>query len=287
MENKVQPSLTNRQYMMISACSLNKEDVRKLLDILQEWNNKAEEYELKRLENVINDSDNPEEYFKQLKEGFQLHLTATATDHQQIYGTIEEVFSSTNFPEQILTVYAHSKIILEVRYNYIIHNSFELMLDFCKQPIFNVSIKASDPTPNNSHFEAAGYDSTWVNGIFHEVGNFFKKKSKSLSWLHQSYVYDLMLLVLGIPICFWACFKLSTLVDKFATFSIFVKSALYVYVFFVVINLLHFAFRYGRWIWPLVEYQTVDNKSFKHRKILGAIILGLIGTIIWDIIKTL
>lgn len=293
MEKKAQPSLTNRQYMKIDACSLSKEDIHKLLDILQERNDNAKEYEIKFVKDALKQLDTQEEDkkelneedIKKLEEGFELKVTIVGTDNQELYGSVDEVFSSTNFPDQVLSVYVNSKIPLEAGQNYFIKNSFELSLDFRKQPVLNLSIMVSSPTPNNSYFVASGYDATWVDGIFNAVNNFFKKKSKAGSWIHQSNVYDILLLIISIPVGFWACFKLSTLINKFASFSVFIKSALYVYIFFITLHFFHFAFRYARWIWPLVEYKSADDKSSKHRKILGAIILGLVGTIIWDIIK--
>ena len=180
MEAKTQPALTNRQYLKIEACSLSKDDIHNLLELLQERNNDAKEYEIKFIQDALKHSEILEEDKKELSEedrkkledGFKLKVTIIGTDNQELYGNVDEVFSSTNFPDQVLSVYVNSKIPLEVSENYFIRNSFELGLDFKKQPIFNLTILASGPTPNNSRFVAGGNDASWVDGIFNAVNNF-------------------------------------------------------------------------------------------------------------------
>lgn len=232
-----------------------------------------------------------EEYEKNknlLRKGFELNLTVTGIDGQELYGDVNDIFSSPNFPDEIKTIYLNSEIPLSVNYQYHPRNSFTLFLDFFKPDIFDFSLLPSQPTPNGSNIEVKGYDATWVHGLFNEFNNFINKRPSQFPWLHRHTIYDILLWPFGIPFGFWSSYKLSGFVKTlFGNVSVFVESAAYVYVFLVALFLFRVLFHYARWIWPLVEYRTSKNKALKHRIFLSTITVGLIGKIIYDVIKAL
>jgi hypothetical protein len=65
------------------------------------------------------------------------------------------------------------------------------------------------------------------------------------------------------------------------------KSALYVYLFFISLSLLRVAFHYARWIWPLTEYRSSKNKSMKHKAVFAAICSSIGLRVLYDILKWL
>jgi len=291
MEQQSRAYLSKTLSMTIRSCSLSRDDLRKLIDKLQEYSKSASEIELSHFKDNI-DNQNPPDNFdtmlKNLKEAFDLRLTVTGTEGQELFGTIPEVFENNNFPDQVLGVFIDSTLAHKANYNYFPRNHFQLFLDFSKSRLIDFSITPSQPTPNNSNFKASGLDSTWTNGIFNEVRNLLIKRSSSFFWIHKQYIYDIILWLVGYPMGFWACYKLSRYIKSvFGEISIFLQSAAYVYIFLLALSLVHFLFRYSRWIWPVVEYKTQYDKASKHRKTLGVVVLGLVGAMTWDLIKLL
>ncbi len=81
-------------------------------------------------------------------------------------------------------------------------------------------------------------------------------------------------------------YRSSSILDKiFSGVSTFILNGAYVYIFLASLMIFRLLFHYSRWVWPLVEYKSARNKSVKHQVILGAITLGLLTTLIVDLIK--
>jgi hypothetical protein len=105
--------------------------------------------------------------------------------------------------------------------------------------------------------------------------------------VHQHSVYDVLLWFLGFPIGFWACFKLAPLVAKAeASSSSFVGAAIYVYIFVVALFLFRALFHYFRWVFPIVEYKHERSRALAHRAVLSALSIGLVGAVIYDVVRT-
>jgi hypothetical protein len=289
MDQQSQAFLSNTLSTKIPSCALSREDLRKLIDILQDYNITASDIEISHFNKNIDKQNPPKDLdtiIQNLKEAFKLRLTVTGTEGQELFGTIKEVFEHNNFPDQVLTVYINSTLALKTNYNYFPRNHFELLLDLGRPNLLDFSIAPSQPTPNNSHFKSSGLDSTWTNGIFNEVRNFISKRRSNYSWIHKQSAYDALLWFFSYPFGFWVCYKLSNFINSLFK-DIFVKSAAYLYVFLISLLLIHFIFKYSRWIWPVIDFKSHENKSSKHRKVLGSIILGLVVALLWDLIKYL
>ncbi len=281
-----QDLIKNKLTFQIKSLSIGKEDLHKLLHILQERSNTACDIELADYEQLELTDQEYEANKEILKEGFELKITLLSPDGQEFYGTIDDVFNSPNFPDQIKSVFVGSEIPLKVGYNYYPRNSFQLFLDFSKPELFNMSFLPSLATPNESNIAVQGYDATWTHGVYHEFNTFIKKYPSRFTWIHKHSIYDFLLYIIGLPYGFWFCYKLSSLLTNiFGKFSSFVQSAAYVYVFLVALVLFRLLFHYSRWIWPLVEYSSPKNLAFKHRVTLTIITLGMASTLICDLIK--
>ena len=132
-------------------------------------------------------------------------------------------------------------------------------------------------------FSVEGFDNTWVNGVFSEIDKFFNKRSSKFSGIHKNSIYDLIVWIIGLPIGFWACFKLSNIINKIFTNS-FLKSAFYVYIFFLSLIILRILFHYFRWLYPKIQYKTDKDLSIIHRGFFFIVIAGIIGAFLYDII---
>ena len=117
MEEKSRAYLSNTLSMTIRSCSLGREDLRKLIDKLQEYSQSASEIEVSHFKDNIEKQGPPkdlETMIKNLREAFDLRLTVTGTEGQELFGTIQEVFEHNNFPDQVLRVYVDSTLALRV-----------------------------------------------------------------------------------------------------------------------------------------------------------------------------
>lgn len=282
------PLVRNRLIRKITSFSAVKDDLHRLFQILQERCHAAGEIEVANFKQMNQTDKVYEQNKKIIKEGFEFKLTVTSLDGQELWGGVNDIFDSPNFPDQVKSIYINSEILLRVPYNYYPRNSFELFLDFSKPEPFNLSFLPSQATPNESNIAVQGYDATWVHGVYNEFSNFIQKLPSRLTWLHKHSVYDLLVWGFGLPFGFWITYKLSDILNRiFGIFSNFVLSASYVYVFLASLILFRLLFHYARWVWPLIEYRSSSNRAQKHRITLGAITLGLVTMFIYDILKAI
>lgn len=288
MDSSKQPQISNRQKMKVSSLSLDKDDLRKFCDILQERANSAAEIEVGLFQKNEQTDEQFEANKQTLKASFKLNVTISGKEGEELWGSIEEVFESANFPEEVKSLYVDSEATLRVIHNYYPHNSFKIFLDFTKPNIFDFSLMPSHGTPNESNIEVKGYDATWVNGVFSELKKFIDKRSSTLSTVHNHSVYDVLLWVLGFPISFWVCYKLSTpIVNVFGSSNSFATSALYLYAFVATLFMFRVLFHYLRWVCPLVEYRSKGNKMLAHRAFFAFLCIGWFGQFLYDIAKWL
>jgi len=236
--------------------------------------------------------EHTDEQFQQakheLREGFELFITLEGVDGRNLTGNISQIFDSPNFPEDVKSVFLDTSTHLRSRYGYSPLNRMVLFLDFRKPEVLNFSILPSQETQNESNFETAGRNATWVNGVFQEFFDFVDRRPSTSSWLHRHSVYDLLIWTVGAPISFWAIAKLSPHIEAtFAGGSVFLRSALYVYIFVMTLNLLRIAFHYARWIWPLAEYRSEKNRALKHKAILLTMVSALGLAALYDLLKWL
>ncbi len=286
MEQQNQAILTRELSQPITACFFSKDDLKKFCEILQEWCSKALDEEMKHYRQL---NQTPEQLFagiESLKSGFQLKVTVRGTDDERIYGTIPDVFNSPRFPDQVKTLHINSESELRNLYNWFPRNRFELLLDFTKPELFNLSLLSSRATPNASNINVAGLDSTWVSGVYGEIANFIEKNRTRRRFFHRHSVYDLLLLLVGLPFAFWMVYKSSGLINRmFGGLSVFVQNGAYGCLFFLMLNVFKILFDYARWIFPIVEYKSLTDTVRKHRYILGCLIIAVFGNFLYDLFK--
>ena len=285
MEQQNQAILTTELSEQITACAFSKADLQALCERLQESSYEAAEEEISH----YNPIDRPPEQIladkESLRLGFELQVAVRGIDDKVVDGTIPVVFNSPRFPDKVKSLYINSELDLRNLYNWFPRNRFELLLDFAK-PEFNLSLSPSGSTPNASKILVSGRNETWVNGVYHAVIEFVKNRKTRRQFFHRHSVYDLLLACVSLPFAFSIASKLSGLInDLFGEHSGILKSAAYVYVFYFSVLLFRIFFDYARWIFPIVEYKESTDTAQKHRAILVAIILGVLGNFIYDVFK--
>ena len=278
--------LTTELSQQITACAFSKDDLRILCEILQESSRAAAEEEIanytpldRPMEQVLADRE-------VLRLGFELQVTVRGTDDKVLFGTIPAVFSSPRFPDKVKTLYINSELDLKNSHDWSPRNRFELLLDFTKPELFNLSLPPSISTPNASKIFVTGLNSDWVSGVYRKVTDFIKEKRTRRGFFHRHSVYDLLLLLAGFPFAFWMAYKSSGLINRmFGGLSVFVQNGAYVCLFFLMLNVFKILFDYARWIFPIVEYKSSTNTVRKHRYILGCLVIAVFGNFLYDLLK--
>ena len=278
--------LTTELSQQITACAFSKGDLKTLCEILQESNYAAAEEEItnytpldRSLEQILADRE-------LLRSGFELQVTVRGIDDKVLFGTIPAVFNSPRFPYKVKTLYINSELDLKNLHNWSPRNHFELLLDFTKLELFNLSLSPSTSTPNASKIFVTGLNSDWVSGVYRKVTDFIKQKKTRCKFFHRHSVYDLLLLFVGLPFSFWIAYKLSGLINSiFGGFSVFVQNGAYVCLFVLMLHLFKILFDYARWVFPIVEYRSTRDTARKHRFILGGLIIAIFGNFLYDLLK--
>lgn len=288
MEPLSKASLQSDLSKRIRSLSVDKEILRKMLDVLQERSYSAGDIEITHFQKGEQNEEQYESNKKTLKEGFTLYITLTGREGIKLNGSIHDVFESPNFPDDVLSVYVDSSVPLKALHNWNVSNAITLFLDFSKPEVFNFSMIPSHETPNASNINVRGYNITWANGVFNEFTTLIANHPSSFSWLHRHTVYDIIVWICGLPFSFYISYKASAMINNiYGTFSTFVQNAAYVYIFFASLVGLRILFHYARWIWPLIEYKGKNNRSLKHRLVWTGILMGLISSLIYDLVKLL
>jgi len=288
MDSTKQPRINNRLKMDVLSLSLDKEELKKFCDILQERANSAAEIEIGLFEKREQTDEQYKANQETLRNSFELKITISGKNGEELWGTIEEVFNSVNFPIEVKSLYIDSESTLRHVHNYYPHNSFKIFIDFNKPKIFDLSLMPSHSTPNESNIEVKGYDPTWVNGVYSEIKKYINERSSSFSIVHVHSIYDILLWVLGLPASFWVCSKLSTHIETvFSQENTFATNALYVYAFIATLFVFRVLFHYLRWVCPLVEYRSKENIMLAHRAVLAILCIGWFGQFVYDIAKWL
>lgn len=288
MEQQNQAILTTESSQPIIACVFSKSDLKTLCEMLQESSYKAAEEEINHYTPL---DRSPEQILADktsLLSGFELKVTVQGVDDERVYGTIPDVFNSPRFPDRVKRLYINSEMDLRNLHDWYPRNGFELLLDFSKPEIFNLSLSPSISTPNASHIHVSGLNSIWVKGVYRIVMDFVKKRETRRRFFHRHSIYDLLMPCGAFPFAFSIASKFSGFINS--RFSGMLQSAAYVYVFYLSLLSFRILFDYARWIFPIVEYKEVKDTTQKdpaqkHRVFLCILLLGVSGNFLTDVIR--
>lgn len=267
----------------LTSLSLDKEDLRKILDILQLRANDASNIEYKKGEKL--EITEPNNLRANLNTCAELQVTVIGSQNDELFGSIDEIFKSPSLPEKILSVYVNSKLIYDSKFNHIPSNFFSLLIDFRKQKILDFSFQPSERTFNESEFVVEGSDKMWVNGVYFEIDSFIKSKPSKFPNIHKGGIYDILVWFFGIPFGFWLCYQVVQLKFPFLSARPFVENIFLTYCFFVGLFFLRILFHYFRWVYPMIEYKNKKDRSLGHQAAILSISIGLISKIIYDFIQ--
>jgi len=219
-------------------------------------------------------------------EAFKVTTSLIGRDGQTLFGADDTVFSSPSRPDKIASIYMTNGTAYQTFSHSRPINIFELTLDFSKSPLIDFSAPVSAPTANNSQLSVEGDREAWVAAITDAVLGVANARKTHRAWIHRGQLYDLGVLILGVPFALYLCWKLSTSIENhLGTVNKFLADAAYIYLFFLTLNLYRALFGYTRWTFPLVELSDNRDTNAGHRAFWGTIILALLVNVIWEVLK--
>lgn len=219
------------------------------------------------------------------KNAFKVTVTISGNDGNNAYGETLNLFSSEILPAPVLSIYMTNTTAYVGVFKQNPPDSFALLLDFGKPPIFDWSNIVSSPTTNNSNLSISGLDLTFVRSVEASIINALQQERPLWKFIHAPFVYDMGLWFIAMP---YAIYLLSSAINwisaKMPRLEEF-KFALYIYAFVIFLSLYRFLFQYIKWVFPLNVYAENEDSSAVHRAIIVTILLGLVGNVIYDFIK--
>lgn len=274
--------------MPIAACRLSADDLKRLYRLINE-----KQVELgKRL--VAGLYATPQESAEQFKSrtatvqnAFITTVTVTGKNGEVVSGHGEAFFDSPLLPERIQAIAYDTGFTPNAVLKYTPLDRASVLLDFSRPALIDISASPSNPTPNNSNWFITAETESWSTSLGSRLGEFFRERATKLNWMHGPAVYDSLLLVLGLPLSIWAAYRLGHLVSARLRPPTVINTAVYLYAFFFALNVFRGLFSYAKWIFPKVELQSENSGAATHRFLWSAIVLGVLGSAVWDAIKSL
>lgn len=279
------PTVRNEQKIKIDSLALTKDQLRKFCDILQERALTAADLEVEIFTQAVGKDKVIEDDVAKLRQGFQLKVNIVGSGGVTLWGNISDVFGSLNFPAHVESLFIDSKTPLKITHNYHPHNEVTVFLQFSKPKIFDFTVLPGNETPNESNVAVSGSNPTWVNGVFHELLSFINAHPAPVRFVHRQAIYDLVMFAFNMPVAFYVCYKLQNWLN--GTTDPFIKNTLYVYIFFFVLIFFRCLFHYARWVFPRIDYVTPDNRTKAHQATIISIIVGMIGKLLYDLLKVI
>jgi hypothetical protein len=162
-----------------------------------------------------------------------------------------------------------------------------VFLDFSKPPLIDLTNQPSSPTPNNSNFFISAETEGWSTSLRARLNEFVAQRRTVLSWIHRKGAYDALLLVVGLPAALWGSYRFGGFIPAVGQVAPAIEAMLYVYLFLLLISAFRALFSYSRWAFPRIEFDDESSAVIKHRAVLFVILLGVVGSAMWDAIKSL
>jgi hypothetical protein len=216
---------------------------------------------------------------------FKVTVTLASLTGADIYGETIDVFAPEFIPSPLASVYMTNNTAFMGVFKSNPQENFSLLLDFGKPPVFDWASIVSNPTANNSNLTINGLDLTFVRSIESSVMGALQDRKPIWKFIHAPFAYDVGLWLLAVPYGIYQCTKvIAALTKKFPGFSDY-KLGLYIYALILVLAVYRFFFQYVKWVFPLNVYADNQDSSAVHRSIIAAVALGLVGNVIYDLLR--
>lgn len=163
-------------------------------------------------------------------------------------------------------------------------HAFEVVIDLKNPPLLDATSVLSEPTSNGTRLSISGTRAGWQAGVEAVVRRNIARRRPVRTWLHGSFVYDMFLFVVGLPLAFYACWALGPVINNLLSeTSSVVIGAAYLYVGFTAIWGYRIMFSYAKWAFPLAEITDQSGSPSHHRAIWWSLIVAIFTKPFWSI----
>ena len=165
-----------------------------------------------------------------------------------------------------------------------------LLLDFSRPTALDFGKLPTLATDNASNFAIFSASESWFTALHKRLTDLFNQRRTRFDWLHKQGIYDLFLLLVGLPFSLAIDYVVSGPIDKLQLHDV-LTTALYVYFFIAGLYIFRGLFTYSRWVFPKIEIESPSSPPLRHRGVWFVIIAGIPGAVfraaIWEAIKAL
>jgi len=281
---------SNSYFEKLPSCALKIEDLKRLLEILDDSVKEAGELEVSTLKKSLGQT---QEDFEALKEYvrsiYVVSVVIIGSRGEYIQTDSSNSFNTGKLPQSISKVIFDTslkfKALTQDRWPV---NRIKTQLDFRKTRIWDFSTPPSSETINESFVDSSGKNATWVRGTSQKVMDVLRAKKTNRGWLHKHGIYNIVVWFFIMPFVIWNAHKLESHFHDYFKAHMILTVSLYLYFVFLVCNIFMVFFNYARWIFPYAELENYSASKYKvHRYILSVIGLTVLGSIIYDVFKIL
>jgi hypothetical protein len=274
------------KHISLRAMTIGLEDVKRIFQRLSQHLEEEADRQTKELVRPPDQTEN--EFVEQVsvarKNAFRITLTISGSDGEDLFGDDLTLFESPNLPDAIRYIYMTNTVAYQGQTGRKPSNGFALTLDFRKPPLVDNNNPVSNPTQNDSHLNIEGDRDSWVASISEAVMGILDKRRNGRHFLHAAFVYDFGLMVVGLPLGLYLCWRLSALIDSnLGSHSNFLAAVAYFYLVLMGVWMYRILFGYSKWAFPTIELRECEDRSRTHRWFWGAIIMGIIGKAAYDV----
>jgi len=161
---------------------------------------------------------------------------------------------------------------------------FVLFLDFRQPLLLDAATLVSSPTNNETNLQLSGKRPGWRTAIEDAVQKRIKKRRILRKYFHGGFVYDIGLMITGVPFALYCCWYFSDFIQRsFANVSSIVTAGAYLYVGLCAIWIYRILFSYTKWAFPLVELTDQATRPKFHRRVWWGVVTVIAGKLFWDI----
>ncbi|MDR9823391.1 hypothetical protein RJJ63_29625 [Rhizobium hidalgonense] len=277
-------TITTKNIALGSVC-FTLSGIRKMWRELNELVAEQGEIELARLIKAEGQSDEEFEAYKNMARAdvFKILGTVEFDNDDALHDTDPEVVKVDVGGPKIRFVYLSNITPYQQRIGVRPQHAFEVVLDFRNPRLLDATSVLSAPTPNGTNVALSGTRTGWQAGVEATVRRNIARTRPLRSWFHGEFIYDLFLLLCGVPLALYVCSLVSPVISShFAAMGPVVTGAIYLYVGLCALWIYRFLFSYAKWAFPLVEITDQGTTPIRHRALWWSMVGSICAKVFWS-----
>jgi len=265
---------------------LSASDLHDFSELIFKINEKAINLEISSI--VKSNPEDEEKNKETIKSLMKVEYNYTSSNGNSVQG-LGVQNNDKEFPEHLKSFFISNASYAKAVAGQKPKNTVEVFIVFEKPSLkIDLITLPSNPTENNSIINVDGRDEDWVITTAEKINKFFEKRRSIRPIIHDSGTYDYFTYIMYLPLIIWFFLKLeeSYYLEFLKEKSIFLNVIVGIYALLFSLLLARFIFQYIRWLFPPMEYYKNSRfGAYIHRVIAGALIIPILISVLYDIVK--